>query len=323
MKADSLVSVVIPCFNAERFIEQTLGSVVEQTYENWELVIVDDGSTDNTSRIIEKWKKTLGSRVKVHTGPNRGPSFARNIGTGLASGEFLQYLDSDDLLRPDTLARRLEAFDETSEVAYTDWQKLVEQADGSYIPVEVISRSIEDIHARSEIALFTSFWAPPAAFLYRRSIVDAIGGWNETLPIIQDARFALDAALHGAKFIRVAGVGAYYRISLSPTLSRRHPLAFAEDCYRNARQVEEIWIKRGGLDTDQSKALIDCYSYTARMFFGEDPLLFNENLKKIYRLQPGFKPTYPKLAGFLGVLFGKSHALKVMNFMSLLRKWFP
>lgn len=314
------VSVVIPCFNAARFIDETLESVAAQTFPDWEVIVVDDGSTDDSRSVIERWRLRLGERMRAHFGPNRGASAARNTGTRMALGQFVQYLDADDLLRPDTLEKRVAALADAGDVAYCDWQKLEESEDGRFVKGEVVSRRIEDVHARPEIALFTSFWAPPAALLYRRTVVDAIGAWNESLPIVQDARFALDAALAGARFVYVPGVGTDYRVPRSASLSRRDPVRFVKDCYVNACQIEEYWQTHGGLDGDRRMALAECYGYTARTFLQADYAMFKENLRKLYRVEPGFRPTYPKIAGLLASLFGKGAAVRTLNALQRLRK---
>jgi glycosyltransferase involved in cell wall biosynthesis len=236
------VSVVIPCYNAELFLRETVESALRQDYPDVEIVLVDDGSTDGTANLIRSFR----SQVRAEFGPNRGPSAARNRGTALATGSFIQYLDADDLLLPGAIRKRVQALAASgADVAYSDWQRLEEQAGGLFSPGEVVSRTIEEVHPDPEIACFSDFWAPPAALLYRRSIVDRIGSWNESLPVIQDARFLLDAALHGARFVHVSGVGAYYRVHRGPSVSRRDPVRFVRDCFRNATQVEEWFCAHG------------------------------------------------------------------------------
>ena len=215
------VSVIIPCFNAGQFLLETVESVFRQTFRDFEVILVDDGSTDNTRFLIE----SLGSRVRAAFGPNGGVATARDSGTQLSSGEFIQYLDADDLVTPDALSRRVEVLRQTNaDVAYSDWQRLVRWKE-TFELGDVVARTIESVHQDPQIALLTNFWCPPAAILYRRRIVNKIGRWNKTLPIIQDARFLLDAALSGARFAHVPGVTAFYRIH-GTSLSRRSRRAF-------------------------------------------------------------------------------------------------
>ena len=211
-----LVSIVVPCYNAERFLAETLDSALAQTYPHTEIIVIDDGSTDGTSDLI----RSYGQRVKAEFGPHRGASAARNRGTALARGEFIQYLDADDLLTPDAIERRVAALQATSaDVAYSDWEKLVEVTSGAFEVGERTERRIEDLDANPHIAQ-VKFWAPPAALTYRRMIVEKIGGWKEWLPIIQDARFFQDAG-SGRRAIRSCA-GCWGQISRS---SRRQPFS--------------------------------------------------------------------------------------------------
>ncbi len=100
MKARPLVSVVLPTFNRAYAIQEAINSVLDQTYENWELVIVDDGSTDNTEEIVT----AIGDeRIKYFYKKNAGPCAARNHGIKKAHGKWITYVDSDDILLPNCL----------------------------------------------------------------------------------------------------------------------------------------------------------------------------------------------------------------------------
>jgi glycosyltransferase involved in cell wall biosynthesis len=307
------ISIIIPCYNAERFLAETLESVLSQTFTDYEIILIDDGSTDNTAEVI----KSFGIKVKAEFGLNRGASAARNRGTELAQGKYIQYLDADDLLKPDALEKKVNALELSgAEVAYSDWQRLEEKENGQFVPGDIITRKIEDVHPNPQIALFTDFWAPPAALLYHRRIVNAIGSWNESLPIIQDARFLLDAALVGGKFVYVPGVGANYRVH-NISFSRRNPVAFVKDCFHNACQVEAFWQAHGGLTPEHRTALAKVYDYTARTLFAAEWETFQENLQRLYQVDPGFRLSWPKVAGIASTLLGKQGATLLLK---LLRK---
>src|SRR6266404_9196410 len=102
----NLVSVIIPAFNAAAFIEDTIKSVYGQTYTNWEVIVIDDGSTDNTAFICEQFDH---SKVKITRQKNAGVAVARNNGLLLAKGEYVVFFDADDLMTPDFLASRVQA----------------------------------------------------------------------------------------------------------------------------------------------------------------------------------------------------------------------
>jgi len=173
---------------------------------------------------------------------------------------------------------------------------------------EIISRKIEDINPDPQIAIFTDFWCPPAALLYRHSAVSKIGCWNESLPIIQDARFLLDAAFIGSKFVYIPEVEAYYRIHKEVSLSRRSKIKFTEDCFENACQVEAFWQDNGGITIERKNALIKVYGQVARFFFEHDRSKFSEVLTKIHNINPKYVPSNPKVLQQLSKWFGYEQA---------------
>lgn len=97
-----LVTIIVPCYNSERYIDKSLESVVKQTYRKWECIVVNDGSTDGSENKIKKWL-LKDNRLKMISQKNSGPSTARNAGLKQASGECIFFLDSDDLLAPECL----------------------------------------------------------------------------------------------------------------------------------------------------------------------------------------------------------------------------
>ena len=282
-----LVSVIIPCFNAETWIRETITSVLGQDLDNIEVIVVDDGSTDRGPEVV----RTEFPSVQVVRTANQGPSRARNLGTELSAGQFIQYLDADDLLAPGKLHLQVDRLVSSgADVAYGGWQKLVYSPHGGYEFTTSCEREME----RAEIELFADFWCPPAAYLFRREIVKKTGGWNERLPIIQDARFVLDCALHGGRFIYCPGIMAYYRIHSTDSVSRRDPIGFVRDCFRNAAEIEKWWEEHGGCDEGYRGALLKVYSYVARASFEKDLLTFEAAYNALERLKPGYVPDRPR-----------------------------
>jgi glycosyltransferase involved in cell wall biosynthesis len=312
-----LVSIIIPSYNVQKFLAETLESAFHQTYPRTEIIVIDDGSTDGTADLI----RSYGNRVIAEFGPNRGASAARNRGTALARGEFIQYLDADDLLTPDAIERRVVVLEETgADVVYSDWEKLVEVGPGLFAVDERITRQIEEVHASLEIALITDFWAPPAALTYRRKIIDRIGGWKEWLPVIQDARFLQDAGLVGGKFAHAPGVGARYRIHRGDSLSRRNQPAFVLDVFRNACDLQRIFEARGGINAEQRRALAQIYDYAARSLFFQDRTSFAECVVRLEQVAPGFQLTWPRVAGLASAMLGFKAAGALLSLLTALRR---
>jgi glycosyltransferase involved in cell wall biosynthesis len=102
---NSLVSIIIPCYNAEKFIEETIQSVLNQTYTNWELIIIDDGSKDNSSKIVASF--LLDPRISYFYQGNTGVSIARNNGISKVSGSYIAFLDADDVWSPTNLEEKI------------------------------------------------------------------------------------------------------------------------------------------------------------------------------------------------------------------------
>ncbi|MCH4552099.1 glycosyltransferase family 2 protein [Aestuariibaculum lutulentum] len=104
---NTMVSIVTPAYNSEKYIIETIQSVLNQTYQNWEWIIVDDGSTDNTVNIVKEFI-SKDSRIKLfQLKSNLGPALARNKGIEEAKGDFIAFLDSDDIWKPDKLEKQI------------------------------------------------------------------------------------------------------------------------------------------------------------------------------------------------------------------------
>ncbi len=108
------VSVILPTYNRAKYISRAIDSVLAQTYKDWELIIIDDGSTDNTKEVVEPYLKD--KRIKYVWKENGGVSSARNKGLDMATGEFVAFLDSDDFYMPEKLEKSLEVFDRYPDV---------------------------------------------------------------------------------------------------------------------------------------------------------------------------------------------------------------
>ena len=149
-----LVSVIVPVYNAGKWIEDTILSVRSQTYRDWELILVDDGSTDNSMEIM---RQCADDRVRIiDDGSNRGAAYARNMGVKEAKGRYICYIDADDLWSPDKLEKQL-AFIEENNAAFTFTG--YEFADASGVGVQKIVRVPKTIgykQALKNTTIFTS-----------------------------------------------------------------------------------------------------------------------------------------------------------------------
>ena len=309
---NELVSIVIPCFNGAATLRETVESALGQSHACKEIIVIDDGSTDGSAEVI----RAFDDAVRAEFWPNRGASAARSRGTEIARGAFIQYLDADDLLAPDALERRVAALAATGgDVAYADWQRLVQQGDGAFVPGERVVRTMEPVDGDRQVACAATFWAPPAALLYRRRIVDAIGGWHPGLPVIQDARFLFDAARAGARFMHVPGIGAYYRVQGNDSLSRRDNRAFVMDVYRNACEIQALWEQDGALSAARRQALAGIFDYVSRSLFQWGAPEVDDAFARRRALRRPGEWRYPEVAFALSRLVGAPAARQMMKLL--------
>jgi len=171
------VSVVIPFYNAASTLAATIASATAQADVDLDVVAVDDGSTDNSLAVA----RSFGPTIRVFSGPNRGVSAARNRGIAETRGEWIIFLDADDVLLPGTVRIRLDAAEATAaDVVICDWQDVVDQ-DGRAVAGKAKSVDIAALTADAELACARHIWATTAALMYRRSLVKTIGGFRNDL----------------------------------------------------------------------------------------------------------------------------------------------
>jgi glycosyltransferase involved in cell wall biosynthesis len=268
---DGRLSVVIPCHNAATTLASAIKSLLVQYSPGFEVFVVDDGSRDHSLGIARSFEP----HIRILAGPHRGASAARNRGIAETRGEWILFLDADDLLMPETLQKRLDVAEGTgADVVICDWQEFTEENGKGFTNGAVRSVDWEALQADSEIACATHVWATTAAILYRRTLVEKIGGFREDLPVIQDARLLFDAAHRRARFAHANHVGARYRVSPG-SLSRRSSSGFWSDVLRNGQQIEVLWRARGALSQRQREAVAGIYNHAARgLFSAGDPRYF-------------------------------------------------
>jgi glycosyltransferase involved in cell wall biosynthesis len=303
-----IVSVIIPCYNSARWLPDTLASVAAQRGVDLDIIIVDDGSTDDSFQVAAR----VCPHARIIRTENRGASAARNLGTSYVQGEFVQYLDADDLLAPGKLAQQVAALEQSgADVAYGDWQRLVEHRPGEFIEGEMVRPALQ---GDPRIALLW-FWCPPAAYLFRREIVNRVGSWNPRLPVIQDARFALDCALAGAKFTHTSGLMAFYRTHLQGSLSKRNRAAFLQDCLLNTREVRALWEQEGPLTAEQKSSIAGAFHHVACAAYGIHPAIFEQACAGVSemadRMIPGHTRTISK---WIYRLLGYRRAIAFFHF---------
>lgn len=201
------ISVIMPCYNAARYVEEAVTCVMNQTYPDVELIVVDDGSTDGSVEILERLADRFSPRIMFLTQVRRGPFPARNRGLQHAHGDLVAFLDADDYWAKDALEKLASALTGShADIAYCGWQNVGEGAPGGdpYVPPDYL-----ELDTAAEF-LRTCPW-PIHGALVRRSCVDAVGGFSERCYSAMDYDFWLRLYAHTQKLVRVPEVLAYYR----------------------------------------------------------------------------------------------------------------
>ena len=203
----NLISVIMPCYNAASFVEEAVASALGQTYPGIELIVVDDGSTDGSVKILEKLAAIHPDRMQLLFQNRMGPYPARNLGLSHATGDKVAFLDADDLWREDCLEKLSAALDEArADVAYCGWQNFGEGAPGT-VPFVPPDYSATDTAAEF---LRSCPW-PIHAALVRKPVLDAVRGFSERRFSSMDYDLWLRIYAHTQNLVRVPEVMAFYR----------------------------------------------------------------------------------------------------------------
>ena len=210
-----LVSVITPSWNSAHYIEQTILSVINQTYRNVEYIITDGGSSDGTLDIIRKYENSIDYWVSEMDG---GMYHAINKGMQYASGEIVAYLNSDDLYYPDTLEKVVNFFADnlSAELVYGNLDFIDEEGNKLYT----------QIYPRFNLNLFISancsMIGQPAAF-WRSSLLKKTGMFNESLKMAADFEFFIRAGMFGRIMYTPDVLAAFrtHKLSLTSTQSQR------------------------------------------------------------------------------------------------------
>ena len=202
------VSIIVPVYNSAKYLEKTIGQLLNQTYKELEIIFVDDGSSDNSADIIKRYKEN-DKRIKYIYQSNSGPSKARNTGIELAQGEYLTFVDSDDLLENDYIENLYKGiWDYKADVCccgYTCIEKEHRYKHNDYYPIKENKREI------FLEKLFTGTGGTTWGKIYRTEVIKDSGvRFNEEYRLCEDQLFALEIFLRCKVFGAIDYNGYYY-----------------------------------------------------------------------------------------------------------------
>ena len=218
-----LVSVLIPLYNAEKYFDECIESVINQTYKNIEVIIVDDGSTDNSLSIAKKYEKEH-KNIQVYTQENKGASSARNRAYALSKGEYIQYFDADDIMDKEKIFFQMEELKKYNYSPYIScigsWYKFYKEI--SFFKEQELCtyKTYDDPLLYLSECWRTSQCMIGTVWLIPRKVHEKVGKWDESLSVQDDYIFFAKCAFFSEKIVFAKKSIVYWRQDNPKSLSK-------------------------------------------------------------------------------------------------------
>lgn len=247
MAKNNLISVIIPIYNAEKYIDKCINSIVHQTYHDIEILLVDDGSKDKSGQICDRWS-SKDSRITVIHKRNGGVSSARNLGLDKASGTFVAFVDADDWLDPDYLSLLIKYIN-NCDLVISGYklsglkQLIIKSVDDHIINLNQLKKDY-DYYLEHDLL------NPPFAKLFKKEIIGKLR-YDESLSLGEDIAFNLDylAKCNSIGFLSKALY--HYNIANTTSASKRLRDNDFDQLYQIYLQTKEFVNKKGIIDFDE------------------------------------------------------------------------
>lgn len=297
-----LVSIITPCYNYGRYLSETLDSLLSQTYQNWECIIVNDGSSDDTEDVALKYVAVDDRFVYVHQ-ENKGLPGARNTALARAKGKYIQLLDADDLIERDKLLLQVELMENTGNIdlVYSSMMLFNSNAKIREFTPFVLSNNVQPSGKNESIitALVDDTFFLPGCVIFRRSLYEQVGSFNESLYGLEDWNYWSRAALLGKEFFGDKRVGtrllcrdhdanmskAYVKMLKSRIQARSHIIKVTKELRDSKRLTVGSQFIRNILKQHKLRLLNDEYQY--HFHYGKKHLGLQAILKySLYSGQP-------------------------------------
>ncbi|MES2315494.1 MAG: glycosyltransferase [Patescibacteria group bacterium] len=275
---EKLISIVVPVYNAEKYIGETLHSIVRQTYKNFEVLVVNDGSIDNSADIIKAFADK-DSRINLINQVNKGLSGARNTGMAQAKGEYIAIIDSDDLMLPNKIASQyawLESHPEY-DITYSNLYYFVDKKDGIYL----YSMPHPSGQIYQEILEYGTFINPNTVF-FRKKLYEKLGGFEEGMRRTEDLDYWLTLAYNKVGFLYQPEYLTLYRLRKDSISADSIPV------YQTTLEVFEKQLNRKG--NEEYNSIITAQIKKAKTRLALAHLRKgNKFIDRLYKLLKGLK----------------------------------
>ncbi|WP_421656718.1 glycosyltransferase [Leptothermofonsia sp. ETS-13] len=277
------VSILIPCYNADRWIAKAIESALNQTYPYKEVIVVENGSTDRSLEVIQGF----GDTIRWETGPNKGGNAARNRLLELSTGEWLQYLDADDYLLPDKVENQVRFL---SQLPYAD--VVYSPSIFEYWTGDSARQEILPIPQPHDPWILLARWYLPqtGSPLWRKQAIVDVGGWNVDQPCCQEHELYLRLLKAQKQFEYFSNPGSVYRQWSESTVCKRDKsetyrqrLAILDRAEQHLQEINKLTHPR---QNAINQARFEC----ARIIWLSNPTWADQIITKIHATEKNFVP---------------------------------
>jgi glycosyltransferase involved in cell wall biosynthesis len=280
MNGFPVVSIIIPAWNAEQWIDEAVRSALTQTYAHIEVIVVDDGSTDETAAVADRVNE---QRLRCIRAAHGGAAAARNRGLEEASGDLIQFLDADDILDDRKIELQVAALQqsEPDSIASCRWAPFLGDSSEAQAIREKVWSEADPlewlVHSMNGGGMMQ-----PAAWLVPRTLIDAAGPWDESLSLHDDGEFFARVLVRSARNVFVPEAVVYYR-SVPGSLSRQRSRAAIDSAFAVCKGRHRALI--GARDDDRTRqAIATQYAQFAYEFAASAPDLARDAISEIRSL---------------------------------------
>lgn len=303
-----LVSICIPCYNTEAYVQEALQSILDQTYQNLEVIVVDDNSTDNT---LEKARTFSDSRLKIIENKEIGSNAAkaRNRALSMAKGEYVKFFDADDILSSEAIESQVELLmeNDAENVASSQWGRFHFDDVATFEldnPNQTVWRDMPSNKWLIESFMNARPMMQPGVFLIPRRIIEKAGGWDESLTLIDDFEFFTRVLTH-CKTVRFCeGATLYYRSNVSGSLSGTRDRNAVVSAYNSLMKgVSHLLKVDPSIEARHACAnILQDFEYTYYPKYKDLRLKVLARVKELggSSLAPEGSPSFNKLSKFIG-----------------------
>jgi glycosyltransferase involved in cell wall biosynthesis len=313
-----LVSVCIAAYNAERYIDETIQSVLKQTYRPVELIIVNDGSTDGTAEVLRKYQQAEG--ISIINSDNKGPCSANNLAFRLSKGDYIKFFDADDVLNERHIEAQMARLQENPDCIVAGQVKRFYNDDLSTALVEPLA-TWQDLEPMDWLLIDNGKglgMMPAWLFLIPRQLLDKAGLWDEELSLICDFEFLPRVVLQARKVLFVEEAIIFYRSGRTGSLSNNQSQAKLISAYKALEKTDALLLQLE--DTPRVRAALSVFWHLwAYAFFLEAPLLYRKTKQHLKKLGNYPNVYFNNAPGRIRRVLGWKNYKRVKSFLQKLK----